>query len=76
MHVNTPVQWRLAKNGRVNSFFYHGHRNIYLLRMRRRPHALLFINKWVDQGAVYPFDYPVIRPASRTKVVWIIEVLL
>ncbi len=57
-------------NWRVNSC-YHGHRNVYLLRMRRRPHALLLSNKLVDQGVVYPFDYPaysVIRPASGTKV--------
>ncbi len=33
--------------------------------------ALLFIIKWVDQGVVYLFNYPVyslIRPASGTKV--------
>ncbi len=33
-------------------------------------HCCLSI-KWVDQGVVYPFDYPVysvIRPASGTKV--------
>ena len=61
-----------SKNGRVRSC-YHGHKNLYLLCMRRHPHALLFINKiikWVDQGVVYPFDYPVysvIRPASGTR---------
>ena len=32
-----------SQNGRVNSC-YHGHRNVYLLRMRRHPHTLLFIN--------------------------------
>ncbi len=29
---------------------------IYLLRVRRRPDALLF--KWVDQDVVYPFGIP------------------
>ncbi len=29
-------------------------------------HCCLSI-KWVDQGVVYPFDYPVIRPASGTQ---------
>ncbi len=65
---NTPNQYKftdtveprlsgLAKNGRVNSC-HHGHRNVYLLRIRRRPHTLLFISiKWVDQGVVYPFSY-------------------
>ncbi len=32
-----------SKNGRVSSC-YHGHKNVHLLRMRRRPHSLLFIN--------------------------------
>ncbi len=46
---------------------------------RRRPHSLLFIIKWVDQGVVYPirlsgiFSYPA---WLRNKGVRIIEVLL
>ncbi len=39
---------------------YHGHWNVFLLRMRRRPHTLLFINfKWVDQGV--GLSYSIIR---------------
>ncbi len=63
--VKTPIQNldypALRTSWLVNSC-YHGHRNVYLLRMRRRPHALLFITctavyqfKWVDQGVVNSF---------------------
>ncbi len=41
--LQIPVQHLLTKNGRVSSC-YHGHRNVYLLRMHRHPHSLLFIN--------------------------------
>ena len=53
---------------------YYGHKHVYILRMRRHPHALNLhccLIKWADQGVVYPFDYPaysVSRPASGTKV--------
>ncbi len=56
---------------------FHGHRNVRLLRMRRRPHSLLFIK--VDQGVVYPirlsgiFSY---LAWLKNKGVRIIEVLL
>ncbi len=33
--------WKFSKNGRV-SICYHGHS--HLLRMRKHPHSLLFIN--------------------------------
>ena len=36
-------QFSLEMGMHVNNC-YHGHRNVYLLRMRRCPHALLFIN--------------------------------
>ena len=45
-----------------------GHKPIYLLRIYAcaevHVHCCLLISTWVDQGVVYPFDYPFIRPAS------------
>ena len=41
----------LAKNG-VNSC-YHGHRNVYLLCMCRRPHALLFKSRWIKAWFIH-----------------------
>ncbi len=63
-----------SKNGRVSSC-YNGHRNVHLLRMRRRTFTAI---KWVNQGVVYPirlsglFSYPA---WLRNNGVRIIEVL-
>ncbi len=65
-HGNS-LKKKFSKNGHVSSC-YHGHRNVNLLRMRKR-----------DQGVVYPirlsglFSYPA---WLRNKGVRIIEVLL
>ena len=60
---------KISKNGRVSSC-YRGHRNVHLLRMRRRPHSLQ-LSGWIKAWFIlfdYP-DYSVIRHGSGiTKV--------
>ncbi len=56
-HYLEPRFIRLSKNGCVNSC-YHGHRMfIFCTCADAHMHCCLLI-KWVDQGVVYPFDYP------------------
>ncbi len=67
-----------SKNGCVNRC-YHGHRNVYLLCMRRRSHALLFINEVGGSRHAW-FIHSICRHIQLSVCLWnqgvrIIEVL-